>query len=148
MRKKTMATKKVKKKNGRASTVKKATTSTKSAATKSAAPLKKLPSITKPFSKGTMVKTVADLTSTSRKTVTDIIENISKIIEGHVKSRGPGVFTLPGLLKIMVVKKPARPAREGINPFTGEKTMFKARPARKVVKIRALKKLKEMVEQA
>ncbi len=110
--------------------------------------LKKLPSISQPYTKGSIVKTVADLSCTSRKDTACILENLSKLIEGHIKIRGPGVFTLPGLLKIMVVKKPARPAREGINPFTGEKTMFKARPARKVVKIRALKKLKEMVDQA
>lgn len=110
--------------------------------------LKKLPSISQPYTKGSIVKTVADLSCTSRKDTASILENLSKVIEGHIKVRGPGVFTLPGLLKIIVVKKPARAAREGINPFTGEKTMFKARPARKVVKIRALKKLKEMVDQA
>ena len=139
-----MATKKAKRKNGRTTTVKKTTTGTKTATTG----LKKLPSISQPFTKGTIVKTVAELSSTSRKDTATVIENLSKVIEGHIKTRGPGVFTLPGLLKIMVVKKAARPAREGINPFTGEKTTFKARPARKVVKIRALKKLKEMVDQA
>lgn len=139
-----MATKKVKRKTGRTTaSVKKTTTGMKTTGT-----LKKLPAITQPYTKGTIVKTIADLSSVSRKDITVVIENLSKVIEGHVKTRGPGVFTLPGLLKIMVVKKPARPAREGINPFTGEKTMFKARPARKVVKIRALKKLKEMVDQA
>lgn len=110
--------------------------------------LKKLPSINQPYTKGNIVKIVADLSCTSRKETASVLENLSKVIEGHIKVRGPGIFTLPGLLKIMVVKKPARPAREGINPFTGEKTMFKARPARKVVKIRALKKLKEMVDVA
>ena len=56
-----------------------------------------------------------------------------------------GMFTLPGLGKITVVKKPATKARKGINPFTGEPTVFKAKPARKVVKIRALKNLKDAV---
>ncbi|HVY53669.1 MAG TPA: HU family DNA-binding protein [Gammaproteobacteria bacterium] len=139
-----MATKKVKKKNGRTTTsVKKATTGAKATGT-----MKKLPSITQPYTKGTILKTIAEVSSVSRKDAAVVIETLAKLIEGHVKPKGPGVFTMPGLLKIMVVKKPARPAREGINPFTGEKTMFKARPARKVVKIRALKKLKEMVEQA
>jgi nucleoid DNA-binding protein len=139
-----MATKKTKRKIGK-STTKKATTGHKSLNTSG---LKKLPSISQPYTKGNIVKTIADLSCTSRKDTSTVLENLAKIIEGHIKVRGPGVFTLPGLLKIMVVKKPARPAREGINPFTGEKTMFKARPARKVVKIRALKKLKEMVDQA
>ncbi len=138
-----MATKKTKRKIGK-NTTRKATTGNK---TLNASGLKKLPSITQPYTKGNIVKIIADLSCTSRKDTAVVIENLSKVIEGHIKTRGPGVFTLPGLLKIMVVKKPARPAREGINPFTGEKTTFKARPARKVVKIRALKKLKEMVDQ-
>lgn len=138
-----MATKKTKRKVGKSS-ARRATTGNKM----QAGGLKRLPSITQPYTKGNIVKTIADLSCTSRKDTAMVIENLSKLIEGHIKVRGPGVFTLPGLLKIMVVKKPARPAREGINPFTGEKTMFKARPARKVVKIRALKKLKEMVDQA
>lgn len=136
-----MATKKAKKKNGSTSVKKKT-------AAKATTGVKKLPSISSPYTKGNIVKTIAELSSTSRKDTAVVFENLSRLIEGHVKVRGPGVFTLPGLLKIMVVKKPARPAREGINPFTGEKTMFKARPARKVIKIRALKKLKEMVDQA
>lgn len=136
-----MATKKAKRKNGKTSTK-------KASGTKMGTGLKKLPSISQPYTKGTIVKTIADLSSISRKDTANVIDNLSKLIEGHVKVRGPGVFTLPGLLKIMVVKKPARPAREGINPFTGEKTTFKAKPARKVVKIRPLKKLKEMVDQA
>jgi len=137
-----MATKKIKRKNGKTA-MRKTTTGTKTTTT-----LKKLPSISQPYTKGAILKTVADLSCTTRKDTATMLENLAKLIEGHIKTRGPGVFTLPGLLKIMVVKKPARPAREGINPFTGEKTTFKARPARKVVKIRALKKLKEMVDQA
>ena len=54
-------------------------------------------------------------------------------------------ITMPGLFKITTVKKKAVPARKGINPFTGEETMFKAKPARTVIKIRALKKMKDMV---
>ena len=63
----------------------------------------------------------------------------------NLASRGPGMFTVPGLFKVKVVKKPATKAREGINPFTGEPTIFKAKPARKVVKVLALKGLKDMV---
>jgi DNA-binding protein HU-beta len=55
------------------------------------------------------------------------------------------LFTLPGLLKMKVVKKPATKAREGVNPFTGEKMMFKAKPASKKVRIMALKNLKGFV---
>jgi nucleoid DNA-binding protein len=58
---------------------------------------------------------------------------------------GAGVFTLPGVCTMRVVKKPATKAREGVNPFTGEKMMIKAKPASKKVRIRALKNLNEMV---
>jgi nucleoid DNA-binding protein len=71
------------------------------------------------------------------------MDELSNIIELHVKKRSVGQFTLPGLLKVQVVNKPATKARKGINPFTGEETVFKAKPARNVVKVRPLKKLKD-----
>jgi len=74
-----------------------------------------------------------------------VLSSLTEVIEKHVKPGGPGTFVMPGLMKINVVKKPARAARKGINPFTGEEIMIKARPAYKAVKIKALKKLKEMV---
>jgi hypothetical protein len=58
---------------------------------------------------------------------------------------GPGTFTVPGLMKVKVVRKPATKARKGLNPFTGEETVFKAKPARNVVKVLPLKGLKDMV---
>lgn len=63
----------------------------------------------------------------------------------NLGDRGPGLFTIPGLVKIKVIKKPATKARSGINPFTGEDIVAKAKPARKVVKALALKGLKDMV---
>ncbi len=68
---------------------------------------------------------------------------LEALIERSIKKRSIGEFTLPGLMKITTVKKPARKARKGINPFTGEETMFKAKPASIAVKVRPLKKLKE-----
>ena len=65
-------------------------------------------------------------------------------IEGHIKKRAVGEFVLPALLKIATVRKPATKARKGINPFTKEEVMFKAKPATTVVKVRPLKKLKDM----
>lgn len=130
---------------------KKATSKTKrkSANGKSAAAskvaAKKLPTIKDPISKSGMIKTITDVTGISKKEVVSILDTLVLLIEKHVKSGGPGVFVLPGLLKITVVKKPARPARKGVNPFTGEEIMIKAKPAYKAVKIKALKKLKEMV---
>jgi len=63
----------------------------------------------------------------------------------HGGRGAPGMFSIPGLLKLRVVKKPARKARKGVNPFTGEEMMFKAKPASKAVKATTLKALKDMV---
>lgn len=106
---------------------------------------KKMPTIKDPLSKSNMIKTITDVTCLNKKDVVAVLDCFAQVIEKHVKTGGPGVFVMPGLMKISVVKKPARPARKGINPFTGEEIMIKARPAYKAVKIKALKKLKEMV---
>lgn len=97
------------------------------------------------YSKTQMVTHIAESTELSRKQVQAVMDELSGIIEGHIAKRGCGDFVLPGLMKIVTVKKPARKARKGINPFTGEETMFKAKPASIQVKIRPLKKMKEMV---
>lgn len=105
----------------------------------------KLPNFKDPVTKSGMIKTIMDATGLSRKDIVNVLECQTQVIEKHVKTGGPGVFVMPGMMKISVVKKPARPARKGINPFTGEEIMIKARPAYKAVKIKALKKLKAMV---
>ena len=79
----------------------------------------------------------------SRKQVAAVFESLNGIIRKSL--RGHGMFTLPGLLKMKVVKKPATKAREGINPFTKEKMMFKAKPASKKVRVLPLKSLKALV---
>lgn len=117
----------------------------KAQGSKKAAAPKKLGSVSKTFTKSEILSNVADMTNLARKEVDSVIAALHQIIEGHVKKTGPGIFIMPGLLKIHVVTKPATKARKGINPFTGEETMFKAKPARKVVKVKALKRLKEMV---
>jgi nucleoid DNA-binding protein len=115
----------------------------KSAAIKLTA--KKMPAIKDPMSKNGMIKTITDVTSLSKKDVVSVLDCLTQVIEKHIKSGGPGIFVMQGLMKISVVKKPARAARKGVNPFTGEEIMIKAKPAYKAVKIKALKKLKEMV---
>lgn len=138
-----MATKKANSKTKRKTT----TTATKRKTTTKLATTKKTNLVVKdPLTKGGIVTAITDMTSLAKKDVTSMLDALGNVIESHIKSRGPGKFVLPGLMKINVVKKPARPARKGINPFTGEEVMFKAKPARKVVKIKALKKLKEMVD--
>jgi DNA-binding protein HU-beta len=82
-------------------------------------------------------------TGLSRKQVGSVFDSLGGVIKKSL--RGNGLFTMPGLLKMKVVKKPATKAREGINPFTGEKMMFKAKPASKKVRVMALKSLKAMV---
>jgi len=104
---------------------------------------RKTPTVKDPLTKGGIIKAIMDMTDLAKKDVAAVLDSVNTLIELHVKSRGPGKFVMPGVFKITVVKKPARPARKGINPFTGEEVMFKAKPAHKVVKIKALKKLKE-----
>ncbi|HKT74276.1 MAG TPA: HU family DNA-binding protein [Steroidobacteraceae bacterium] len=82
-------------------------------------------------------------TGLSRKQVGGVFDSLSGVIKKSLRSNG--LFTLPGLLKLKVVKKPATKAREGINPFTGEKMTFKAKPASKKVRVLPLKSLKAMV---
>lgn len=107
---------------------------------------KKIKAITERYSKTQMLTQISENTELTRKQVQSVLDELTDIIEGHVKKRGVGEFVLPGLMKIATVKKPAKKARKGINPFTGEETMFKAKPASIAVKIRPLKKLKEMAE--
>lgn len=99
----------------------------------------------KPRTKSQIYSDIAESTSLSRKQVAGVFEAMGGLIKKDLGTRGPGIFTVPGLMKIKRVHKPAVKAREGKNPFTGEMMMFKAKPARNVVKVLALKGLKEMV---
>ena len=99
----------------------------------------------KPMTKSEIFKTIADETELSKKQVSEVFNSLTGLIQKNMGRRGPGVFTLPGLVKLKKVHKPATKARKGINPFTGEETVFKAKPARNVVKAVCLKGLKEMV---
>lgn len=101
-------------------------------------------SIKDPFTKTMLYSTIAERTDLKKKEVQAVFDELSSIINGHIKRNAAGVFTVPGLMKIKVVRKPATRARKGINPFTGEPTVFKAKPARNVVKVQPLKALKDM----
>ena len=100
----------------------------------------------KPATKSEILSGIAKDTQLSRKQVTSVFDALSCQIKTAVGKKGPGVFALPGLLKIMVIIKPATPKRKGINPFTKQEQIFQAKPARKVVKVRALKALKDMAK--
>lgn len=93
--------------------------------------------------KSEILTQIAKETELSRKQVGEVFESLTGIVKKSLK--GAGLFTLPGLLKMKVVKKPATKARQGVNPFNGETMMFKAKPASKKVRIAALKSLKSMV---
>jgi nucleoid DNA-binding protein len=99
----------------------------------------------KPLTKSEIVRTISEETSLTRKQVGAVFDTFEGLIKKSLGKRGPGVFVMPGILKIKQVHKPAVKARKGTNPFTGEPTTFKARPARNIVKVQALKKLKDMV---
>ena len=99
----------------------------------------------KPMTKSEIVSGIADATGLTKKEVSSVFEAMAGQIKQSLGRRGPGAYTVPGLMKLTVVRKPATKARKGINPFTGEETMFKAKPARNVIKIRPLKNLKDMV---
>lgn len=88
---------------------------------------------------------IATSTDLSRKQVASVFDAMASMIKKDMGNKGPGIFTVPGLMKVKRINKPATKAREGVNPFTGEKMMFKAKPARNVVKVQPLKNLKAMV---
>ena len=92
-----------------------------------------------------ILNSIAEQTELTKKDVAAVLDALAGDIGKALGKRGPGTFSIPGLCKILVQRKPATKARKGINPFTGEETMFKAKPARNVVKIRPLKNLKDMV---
>lgn len=95
--------------------------------------------------KSQILSAIAEDTGLTRKEVAAVLDSLAALAHSHLKPRGSGEFTVPSLsIKLRRVIKPARKARKGINPFTGEPTTFKAKPARRVVKVTALKGLKEM----
>jgi DNA-binding protein HU-beta len=96
-----------------------------------------------PPTKSEILNQIAKDTELSRKQVSGVFDSLHAMVKKSL--RGHGLFTLPGLLKLKVVKKPASKAREGVNPFTGEKMTFKAKPASKKVRAMPLKNLKNFV---
>ncbi len=99
----------------------------------------------KPLSKSQILQAVVDALGEeiTRKQVKQVVETLVTV--GHKELKKNGIFVLPGFAKFVVVKKPARPAREGINPFTKEKQMFAAKPASRAVRARAVKAIKDAV---
>ncbi len=120
--------------------------STTSRATKAAAPARmKLTTASKPRTKAEVMGLLAEHAGISKKEVAAVFDGMSQIIKKDLSRSGPGAVNLGGLMKVTVQRKPATKARKGINPFTGEPTIFKAKPARNVVKVRPMKALKDLV---
>ncbi len=143
----TKTTKKAVRKTVKKTTAKKAATkktATKTTKAKASAPARRVTGVKSAMTKTEMLTEIATATELSKKQVQSVLDELSVVIERHVKKKAIGQFTLPGLVKIIVQNKPATKARKGINPFTGEETVFKAKPARNIVKVRPLKKLKDM----
>lgn len=108
-----------------------------------ASPKKKVSAIKTKLTKSQILAEISDSTELTKKQVSSVFSELELLVERSIKKRAVGEFTIPGLMKVTTVKKPAKKARKGINPFTGEETMFKAKPASTAVKIRPLKKLKD-----
>lgn len=99
----------------------------------------------KQLTKTQLQTVIADAVGITKKQVGMTLEMLGKVVEAHLRTGGAGSIKIEGLMKVEKVHKPAKKARKGVNPFTGEEMMFKAKPAHNVVKVRALKKLKAMV---
>jgi nucleoid DNA-binding protein len=99
----------------------------------------------KPATKGEIYTKLSEASGLTKKQVASVFDALGELIKEHLGKKGPKVFVVPGLLKLKVVHKPATKAKQGINPFTKEPMMYKAKPARNVVKALPLKSLKEMV---
>jgi nucleoid DNA-binding protein len=107
---------------------------------------RKTTAIKERYNKTQLLTEIAENTDLTKKQVASVLDELTVLIERHIKKRSGGEFMMPGLFKIVTQRKPAVKARKGINPFTGEETMFKAKPARTIVKIRPLAKLKQFAE--
>jgi len=96
--------------------------------------------------KSQILSSIADNTGLSKKEVTSVLDEVAGLAHAHLKNGGSGEFSVPSLgIKLRRVIKPAREARKGTNPFTGEEIMIKAKPATTSVKATALKALKDAV---
>ncbi len=100
----------------------------------------------KSMTKSAVYQELADKTGLKRKQVSDVFDALNDLIKRELGKKGPGLFTIPGLVKMRLLRKPATKARKGINPFTKQEQVFKAKPARRVIKVRPLKGLKDMAK--
>jgi len=93
----------------------------------------------KAMTKSAVYQEIVESTGLTKKQVGEVFDALSKLLKRELGKKGPGMFTLPGLAKLKLVRKPATKARQGVNPFTKQPQMFKAKPARKIVRARPVK---------
>jgi nucleoid DNA-binding protein len=99
----------------------------------------------KPMNKTEILTALAEATGLTKQQVAGVFEQLSALIKKNLDEQGPGVFAIPDLLQVKVVRKPAVPEHTGVNPFTKQEMVFKAKPAKNAVKLVALKGLKSLV---
>ena len=99
----------------------------------------------KRMNKSQFVSALAEKSGLDKKQATSALDTLNTMVAQQLGKQGPGEVLIPGLLKLSVVEKPATPKHEGINPFTKEPMTYKAKPARKVIKVRTLKALKDAI---
>ena len=99
----------------------------------------------KGMSKTEVLTELAESTELTKKQVSSVFDALGDLIEKQLGKKGPGIFTVPGLMKLKVRVKPAQPAGKRRNPFTGEEKMMPAKPASRTVRINAIKKLKDRI---
>ena len=136
------------KKTTRKTTARKKTTTSRTAkktTTAARKPAKITSARGKARSKSEIYGVIADHVGITKKEVAAVFDTMGQIIEADLKKGAIGAFNVPGMMKVVVQNKKAVKARKGINPFTGEEQMFKAKPARRIVKVRPLKGLKDLV---
>ena len=100
----------------------------------------------KRLTKSQVISELAEVTELDKKSINRVFEGLTDIIKRQLGSRGPGEFVIPGLLKLRAVKKPATKERPGINPFTKQPIVIRAKPASKKIRASALKALKDLVQ--
>jgi nucleoid DNA-binding protein len=99
----------------------------------------------KRMSKSQFVTTLAEKSGLNKKQATSALDTINTMVAQQLGKRGPGEVLIPGLLKLNIVNKPATRKHEGLNPFTKEPMTYQAKAARKVIRVRPLKALKDAI---
>ena len=94
----------------------------------------------KPMTKAKIVAHFAEKFNLTKKQALEIVDEFAELAVGETKKVGS--FTLPGIGKLV---KQKRKARKGRNPATGEAIKIPAKPAKTVVKVAALKALKDKI---